>query len=541
MLNHQIKYKGFKPYESTYKKTNKNDTPLLSELHLDGVKKHSTAPKRPIEKLYEFPSAKSKKRGITRYDLRYTTGIMPDFNYKPTDITEVDEMEILDNYHLPKVDANIRYASLKPMSFKQAQLNNMKEELGIPNPLTALRVEATEGIPINEYKEKVEEKANEIMDSFESYKKDIIANKHIDEDGKRTVINSMEKLKAYGLTHPHKDGIFENPYPEETKKAEKIMEKAENRKNTILQIEKASNILKPVKTKQNQSSNNSNDTQEEKERIRNNALSQIREKEVETPLNQEEDDIEKEYQERQERKRKLMEEVKKAEEKEGIKDIFDDVFDKVFEEVDKKERNKYKAKLIDDLSKNTESKRGLDRIAEEKIQREENPAKYSMKDKKTELKQTRQELKNLLNSEIETPQQVAELNKTRKKVINLYNAINNQDEDYTEGLYDSLKNDYENFVSELSSNNEVLDAETLAKVNKYLLLSGLDHHPKLKGTTAYTKLNKPLVKSNFRKQGLETKAQPKEPAKARIMTISDLKQKEGKEEQANTNTKTKTK
>ena len=81
----------------------------------------------------------------------------------------------------------------------------------------------------------------------------------------------------------------------------------------------------------------------------------------------------------------------------------------------------------------------------------------------------------------------------------------------------------------------------MRKVNKYLLLSGLDQYPKLKGTTAYTKLNKSLVKSNFRKQGPETKAQPKEPAKARIMTLSELKQNEGKEEQANTNTKTKTK
>lgn len=141
MLNVQFKYKDIKPYEQKYKVFHKQNVPLLHEMHLSGMKHYSIKPKSSIEKLYEFPAAQSKRRGIRRYDLRYTTGQIPDFDYKLEEIAEVDENEILDNFKQGKVKVDVDFASVKPMNFREAQINNMREEVGEPNQLTALRVE----------------------------------------------------------------------------------------------------------------------------------------------------------------------------------------------------------------------------------------------------------------------------------------------------------------------------------------------------------------------------------------------------------------
>jgi hypothetical protein len=146
MLNIEFKYKDIKPYQQNYKPTNKSNVPLLHEMHLNGIKQFPQKQKMAIEKLYEFPAPKSMQRGITRYDSRYTTGQIPNFNYKIEDIVEVDESEILDNFHQDKATAKVNYISVKPMSFRETQLNNMKEEVGVPNPLTALRANAEHGI-----------------------------------------------------------------------------------------------------------------------------------------------------------------------------------------------------------------------------------------------------------------------------------------------------------------------------------------------------------------------------------------------------------
>ncbi len=624
MLNFQFKYKDIKPYEPKYKKTNKSDTPILSELHLDGVKKHSTAPKRAIEKLYEFPSAKSQKRGITRYDLRYTTGTMPDFNYKPTDITDVDEMEVLDNFHLPKVDANIKFIGIKPMSFKETQLNNMKEELGIPNPLTALRVEATEGLPINEYKEKTDK----IMDDFESFKKSIIANKHIDEDGKRIAINAMERYKKQGIQHPNSKGVFKDPNPEETKQFLDIMDNAGKK----LQIEKASNILKQQPKTQSTPSANalSNDEDDEynsykkpdsiysEEGINNrlkvytqnmnnmndltnylsgysylddmkyikNALQSLHKtpedieaitafknklKSLEFPPNTTYNDearteaintidntirlLSSQPVDRQEIEKRLKEAREPEPEPEPEKvskpkrlpspekyegEIPTDVIDSLSDIKNKIVFNDVKEQIKKNDPTITNN-RGLHTKAKEIINRQEHPEKYTLKDKKVELTETRKELKTLLNNKIETPQQVGELNNTRKKIIELYNDIHKSNEVYSEGLFETLKNDYNEFVKELESNDSLLDTETLKKVNKYLLLSGQDHIANIKGTTAANRLKKTIVQSNFRKfEPSNTSKRAVSTQRARIMTFSDLNNNESKEG-GQTNTKTKTK
>ena len=622
MLNFQFKYKDIKPYEPKYKKTNKSDTPILSELHLDGVKKHSTAPKRAIEKLYEFPSAKSQKRGITRYDLRYTTGTMPDFNYKPTDITDVDEMEVLDNFHLPKVDANIKFIGIKPMSFKETQLNNMKEELGIPNPLTALRVEATEGLPINEYKEKTDK----IMDDFESFKKSIIANKHIDEDGKRIAINAMERYKKQGIQHPNSKGVFKDPNPEETKQFLDIMDNAGKK----LQIEKASNILKQQPKTQSTPSANalSNDEDDEynsykkpdsiysEEGINNrlkvytqnmnnmndltnylsgysylddmkyikNALQSLHKtpedieaitafknklKSLEFPPNTTYNDearteaintidntirlLSSQPVDRQEIEKRLKEAREPEPEPEKVSkpkrlpspekyegEIPTDVIDSLSDIKNKIVFNDVKEQIKKNDPTITNN-RGLHTKAKEIINRQEHPEKYTLKDKKVELTETRKELKTLLNNKIETPQQVGELNNTRKKIIELYNDIHKSNEVYSEGLFETLKNDYNEFVKELESNDSLLDTETLKKVNKYLLLSGQDHIANIKGTTAAIRLKKPIVQSNFRKfEPSNTSKRTVSTQRARIMTFSDLNNNESKEG-GQTNTKTKTK
>ena len=113
MLNVQFKYKGIKPYEPNYKVFHKQNVPLLHEMHLSGMKHYSIKHKIAIEKLYEFPAAQSKRRGIRRYDLRYTTGQIPDFDYKLEEIAEVDENEILDNFKQGKVKVDVDFADRK--------------------------------------------------------------------------------------------------------------------------------------------------------------------------------------------------------------------------------------------------------------------------------------------------------------------------------------------------------------------------------------------------------------------------------------------
>ena len=624
MLNFQFKYKDIKPYEPKYKKTNKSDTPILSELHLDGVKKHSTAPKRAIEKLYEFPSAKSQKRGITRYDLRYTTGTMPDFNYKPTDITDVDEMEVLDNFHLPKVDANIKFIGIKPMSFKETQLNNMKEELGIPNPLTALRVEATEGLPINEYKEKTDK----IMDDFESFKKSIIANKHIDEDGKRIAINTMERYKKQGIQHPNSKGVVKDPNPEETKQFLDIMDNAGKK----LQIEKASNILKQQPKTQSTPSANalSNDEDDEynsykkpdsiysEEGINNrlkvytqnmnnmndltnylsgysylddmkyikNALQSLHKtpedieaitafknklKSLEFPPNTTYNDearteaintidntirlLSSQPVDRQEIEKRLKEAREPEPEPEKVSkpkrlpspekyegEIPTDVIDSLSDIKNKIVFNDVKEQIKKNDPTITND-RGLHTKAKELINRQEHPEKYILKDKKVELSNARKELKELLNSDnngYETPQEAAKLSVLQRKIITLYNDINKTNEEYSENIFNDLRNDYLDFVKDLESNDSLLDKATLNKVNKYLLLAGQQHLVKSKGITAADKLKKNYVQTTFRITH-ETKDPPKEKKKAKFVSLSDYNN-EGKEaEQPNNNTKTKTK
>lgn len=199
MLNVQFKYKDIKPYEQQYKVFQKQNVPLLHEMHLSGMKHYSIKPQTDIEKLYEFPAPQNKQRGIRRYDLRYTTGLIPNFDYKLEDIVEVDENEILNNFKQNKVKVNVDYASVKPMNFREAQLNNMREEIGEPNQLTALRVEAEHGVPIDQYeRDTIELKTQynldyeKIMENYETERQRIIKSKHILEKNKPTKLQTLE-------------------------------------------------------------------------------------------------------------------------------------------------------------------------------------------------------------------------------------------------------------------------------------------------------------------------------------------------------------
>jgi hypothetical protein len=325
MLNIEFKYKDIKPYQQIFKPTNKNNVPLLHEMHLSGMKQFPQKQKIDINKLYEFPAPKSKQRGITRYDLRYTTGQIPNFNYKIEDIVEVDENEILENFKQDKATAKVNYVSVKPMSWRQTQLNNMKEEAGVPNPLTALRANAEQGIGIDEYKEKT----NKIMDDFERFKNSIIANKHIDEDGKRIAINTMEKYKKQGIQHPNSKGVFKDTDPEETKQFLDIMENAGKK----LQIQKASNILKQPQT---QSTPTANAVSEEKKEQLSEKQKAIQE--VYQQISEEEEEEDNSYLE----SRKKAKQEEEEREKEAIrKNALEQVRKEEFEKLLKEEEENY--------------------------------------------------------------------------------------------------------------------------------------------------------------------------------------------------------
>ena len=209
MLNFEFKYKGIKPYKQHYKPTYKSNLPLLHEMHLNGVKHFPKKPKTPVEKLYEFPAPKSKQTGVLKYDLDFVGRPLPRLRYKHEDIVEVDEKEILNNFHQDKATAKVDYAFIKPMSFEQTQLNNLKEELGIPNDLTALRVNATQNISLPEYEKITAEIEKDYMDEADDIMKDyhakrdrIIKNQFITDDGKRqNRLNKIEGEKQNALDY----------------------------------------------------------------------------------------------------------------------------------------------------------------------------------------------------------------------------------------------------------------------------------------------------------------------------------------------------
>lgn len=187
MLNFEFKYKDIKPYSKTFNKTNKLDGKLLSEFHLDGIKQIPIKPKQAIK--YEFPSH-SYKRGVSKYDLDFVGRPLPYFRYRPEDIVEVDENEILDNFHQDKATVNVEFSSIKPMNFKDTQINNMREELGIANPLSALRAEAVDNIPLNEYENLHQNLASA---EFKSQIDEMIKSKYLDPEGEAKMRDIMSK------------------------------------------------------------------------------------------------------------------------------------------------------------------------------------------------------------------------------------------------------------------------------------------------------------------------------------------------------------
>lgn len=243
MLNFDFKYGGIKPYEQKHKRAEKQPfNKLLGEMHLDGIKTINIKPKEEVR--YEFPHHSYYKKGanINKYDLDFLKPT-PHFRYRPEDIVEVDEDEILDNFHQDKAGINVEYTAIKPMSFRETQINNMREEQGIPNKLTALRVEAEQNIPLQEYMKEAIEVDNKFQDDIQN----IINEKHIDETGKKLIIDLSKDMKRDLLRNPnlHKnlDSHIENNYKdrvEEVKKLEKARDK------TLVDVKRASELLKPL-------------------------------------------------------------------------------------------------------------------------------------------------------------------------------------------------------------------------------------------------------------------------------------------------------
>lgn len=169
MLNFNLSHNGLDPYEQKYKRTTDVKNNLFENFYLTGIKQIPIKPKVPLH--FDF-SYKARVPKLNSYDKNYTS-TFPNFKFNPEHIQEVDEKELLKQYHQDPVEVDVKFVSpTKPLSFRDTQLFNMREEEGVNNPLTQLRANAEANIPVNEW-----------VGDISAQAKEYAAKKHINPDG----------------------------------------------------------------------------------------------------------------------------------------------------------------------------------------------------------------------------------------------------------------------------------------------------------------------------------------------------------------------
>lgn len=227
-------YKGFESKDVKVHKNKKGEhSDLMKYYHLNGIQKKQQQPRVPVN-FTNFNYKHTPVRGVSNLNKRIISGSIPKFNFLKNDIVELDEQEVMDHFHQKVPSVKVNYTHIKPKSFNETQINNMKEEAGVPNELSALRNEAINEVPVNEYKNKFE--------SFEANLERFKQAKKIGDLQKYELMQDLKKDLVKDIKILDKNPKKNEKLQDEFNVIKKHVDDVKNLNNEI-KVTKASNIL----------------------------------------------------------------------------------------------------------------------------------------------------------------------------------------------------------------------------------------------------------------------------------------------------------